>query len=74
MCAKVDSRMGLLNLSQPMIVKKTVIELQQLKVKNLFNIPIELPGYSGILKDVNRGVQKAKPLEPIELNELNRKK
>lgn len=66
--------MSLFNLSQPMIAKKVGIELQQLEVENLFNIPIELPGYSGVLKDMNRGVQKAKPLEPMELNELNRKK
>lgn len=74
MCAKVDSRMGLLNLSQPSTVEKAGIELQQLEVENLFNILIELPSYSGIPKDVNRGSQKAKPLELIELNKLNRKK
>lgn len=62
------------NISKPMLVEKVVLELPQFEGENLVNIPIELPSYGGILKEVKQGNQKAKMLESMEMNKLNKKK
>lgn len=57
-----------------MLVEKAVLELPQFKGENLVNIPIELPSYGGILKEVKQGNWKAKMLESMKMNKLNWKK
>lgn len=57
-----------------MIVENAGQEIHQADMENLINIPIELPGSSGILKEVVCRDQRNRIKDPLELDKMNKKK